>query len=490
MLLLLASLGGCMSMERGKGPAGCPGCYGPSRGPANIPGLQGPYGTPVAMAQPYSAAPPNPYVARQMMGYSVPLDMVQMHGAGMPGSGSGIMQAGASMKPGEGSNIMLAQAQGMPGMPPIPPPPGGMLSPPGMPFAPGMPGPGMPGMPGAGMPGPGMPGMPGAGPTMPTSFPPQGAVAAVGAMPGIPTGLRFPVSRSQVRFVNPIGMKVSWYTKTPDGKESYSPIPIEAPGRYNFLQAAVYRLKLTNIPGNPGLEIYPTLEVVPANTKTEAFLAHSSVPVSFTPEDFKQVVAGNYVIKVIYLPNPLNQDLAFLGPGEIVSTQLAPGEDPIEEARRRGSVLLVIRMGNMDQQAPNTPRIDAPGPGGAVQGMMPSPAMGMMPPQAGMVPPNVMIPYGNLPNPGMGGVPPLPSHGPFIGGPGGMGPGGLPGGMAPGGIQKPNYPMPGMPAMPSMPAQVPRVPNVGTVPQAPSPPFNSDGIPPLPPGYGKAGVSG
>ena len=40
--------------------------------------------------------------------------------------------------------------------------------------------------------------------------------------------------------------------------------------------------------GRPGLDLYPTLEVVPAKAKTTTFLAHSAVPVSITEEDFEQ----------------------------------------------------------------------------------------------------------------------------------------------------------------------------------------------------------
>ena len=64
---------------------------------------------------------------------------------------------------------------------------------------------------------------------------------------------------------------------------SVCPAPVKAtPGKYNFLQGAIYSLKLSNIEGRPGLEIYPTLEIVPSNYKTEEFLAHSYVPLEFT----------------------------------------------------------------------------------------------------------------------------------------------------------------------------------------------------------------
>src|SRR5207237_2067532 len=128
---------------------------------------------------------------------------------------------------------------------------------------------------------------------------------------------------------------------------------------YNFIQSGIYRLKLSEIRNLPGVELYPTLEVVPSNIKTDAFLAHSSVPVTFTNEDFEQVAAGNFVVKVIYLPDPCYQDMASTGPDEVVSSRLEPGVDPIAEAHRRGSVLAVIRLGNIDLDLANSPAMDA-----------------------------------------------------------------------------------------------------------------------------------
>jgi hypothetical protein len=179
-------------------------------------------------------------------------------------------------------------------------------------------------------------------------------------------------------------MRISWLSQGFDGKPSFSAPMVEVPGRYNFLQASIYRLKLSNIRGRPGLEVYPTLEVVPQNPKTIAFLAHSAVPVEFTPMDFQDVIEGKYLVKVIYLPDPPFQELAATGIDEIISTRLEPGADPILEAQRRGSILLVIRMGNVDQEAPNTPPLDA-GSNQCATGVLP-PAIGMPAEGIGMAP--------------------------------------------------------------------------------------------------------
>ena len=232
---------------------------------------------------------------------------------------------------------------------------------------------------------------------------PPGAVAAIGALPGIPIvgGMPAGFARTSVRFTSPAGMQIAWFAPSPDGRNGFTPTQVEVPGRYNFIQGGIYRLRLSNLPSRPAVELYPTLAVLPANARTATFLAHSTVPVSFTEEDFEQVAAGNLVVKVVYLPDPQFQDLAVAGPDEVVSTRLEPGVDPVAEATRRGSVLAVVRMGNIDLESPNTPSLQAPPAGAPFQGMPLMTPPGAVPP--GMMPPGAMpgtVPPGMPPAPG------------------------------------------------------------------------------------------
>jgi hypothetical protein len=322
---------------------------------------------------------------------------------------------------------------------------------------------------------------------------PPGAVAALGSLNGGGPPA-FGVHRTEVRFVGPGGMKISWYCPKPDGKPGFATQFLEAPARYNFLQSSISRLKLSDVPNRPGIDLYPTLEIVPCNPKTATFLAHSAVPISFTEEDFEQITAGNFVVKVIYLPDPQFQDLAATGPDEVVSSRLEPGVDPVLEAKRRGSILAIVRLGNIDLEAPNTPAMDAPDPkmvqamqaaqmqqmmalqqqammmragmmppnlaGMTGAGMMP-PGMpqGMMPPgmPQGMMPPG-MMPPGMMP-PGAAGQPGMAGARPGIMPPGMMPPGMMPPGMMPPGMMRPGMMPPGStsgaapaPAAPTLPA--------------------------------------
>jgi len=157
------------------------------------------------------------------------------------------------------------------------------------------------------------------------------------------------VGSSQVMFVKPAGMHVFLDAS---GCGQFMDTPLIVPARSNFQPGALYRLKLTNIPGHEGTELYPTLEIGPRNPRTLAFLAHNTTPAQFTSDDFNQVLAGNFVTKVIYLPDPEFQELAVAGVETLVSTRLDPGLDPIVEADRRGVILAVLRVGNKDLEIP------------------------------------------------------------------------------------------------------------------------------------------
>lgn len=178
-----------------------------------------------------------------------------------------------------------------------------------------------------------------------------GVLTSGGQMAGIPPTV-------QVTFGQPDGMYVR-YDAT--GAGLFDSEPLVVPARQNFPQGGLYRIKLTNIPSREGVELYPTVELAYANPRTGAYLAHNSVPVQFTEEDFDQVLTGNFVTKVIYLPDPDFQGPALAGIDTLVSTRLDPGIDPIVEADRRGSILAIIRLGDKD--------IEMSGAGGIGYGM-------------------------------------------------------------------------------------------------------------------------
>lgn len=316
--LLLASLGGCMHADRSAKPA-----QTAKSAPVKMPNYQGPYGEPItANNSPRSQGGMSPGMSMNAGYFSgstarAGTDLIQAGylDGGCTNCGDGVgggLHSHLGGHPEIGSKPALPDYNRYGGIRPVP------------------------------------------------GMGPNGAVAAVGALPAygpqMPTGMR-----TSIRFSAPeemLGYKVTWF-----GPAGWNDAPLIAPARYNFLQGAVYRLKVSSVPNHLDKVYYPTLEVLPGSPKTMTYLAHSSVPITFTNEDFEQVNSGNFLVKVVYLPDPNNQDLAVIaGPNELVSSRLEPGLDPIVEAQRRGTILLIVRMGNIDLQAPNTPAIDAPNP--------------------------------------------------------------------------------------------------------------------------------
>lgn len=203
--------------------------------------------------------------------------------------------------------------------------------------------------PGVGGPGPGVMMMPSPS-IQPVSYEEGGMVDASGGSVMAGDGSCLAGGTNvQVLFADPNTMQVHWDVS---GSGTFDSVPLVTPARQNFSQGGIYRLKLTHIPGREGIELYPTLELGPQSVRTSAYLAHNAIPVQFTEEDLDQAMRGNFVTKVIYLPDPEFQELALAGIATLVSTRLDPGVDPIVEADRRGAILAVVRLGNKDLETP------------------------------------------------------------------------------------------------------------------------------------------
>jgi len=170
-------------------------------------------------------------------------------------------------------------------------------------------------------------------------------VAAVGVLLSASNALSQPVPdavpRVQVRFANPASIKV-WFQSATGRFEKEA--RVETPGRINLRAGCGYRLKLTDIPNRPGLTLYPTLEMGQLNGDTAVLLAHQAISIELTDEDFDHVAEGEVITKVVFLN-------AREGRGVAISYRTEG--DPLQEARRQGSVLAILRMGNIDLETPS-----------------------------------------------------------------------------------------------------------------------------------------
>ena len=123
-------------------------------------------------------------------------------------------------------------------------------------------------------------------------------------------------------------------------------LPDIMPERFEFVRGLTYRLHLQSPHEFPATTFYPTFEV-PADiddARVDRFLAYNVIPISFTAEELQQAVEGKPLVKVVFLPDPSFATGSPDEPETITSTDGT--ENPVQDARRRGTVLLVVRFGN------------------------------------------------------------------------------------------------------------------------------------------------
>lgn len=163
-----------------------------------------------------------------------------------------------------------------------------------------------------------------------------------------------PLGRSAVRFAGPAGMKVSWLVG-----ESFHDRDLVAPAAFNFVQGEVYRLRLTGLPKYPNAKFYPTMEVCAPSERVQAFLGHNAVPVTFTDAELATAAEGRLVVKAVYLPSTPGTESA-TSTDEASSVRAGTTGDPVSAASGRGTLLAVIRLGNVDLENPYSPPLHAP----------------------------------------------------------------------------------------------------------------------------------
>jgi uncharacterized repeat protein (TIGR01451 family) len=168
----------------------------------------------------------------------------------------------------------------------------------------------------------------------------------VGAQPP-PLPPRGPSPLLFIRFSGPPGLRTTFYQGRPRGHA------FDAPVVAGLRPGYLYRIEVGHLPGSPGVSFFPTLEVrgslcLPPRLRAPAFPA----PVVFTEADIASVLSGALVTKVVYLEDPdraVPQPTAADRPLEI---DLPPAAKLLDEARSRGRVMLVVRMGGRQLVSP------------------------------------------------------------------------------------------------------------------------------------------
>ena len=117
------------------------------------------------------------------------------------------------------------------------------------------------------------------------------------------------------------------------------------PQTVGMLIGSVYRLKVTNIRGADGMEVFPTVEIIDRTYPPRGQELRFPIPVELTLEDLHLALAGKFVTRVVYLENPRNALPAPEDPAEHNWFEIGPGRDPLAVADSLGRPVAILRMG-------------------------------------------------------------------------------------------------------------------------------------------------
>jgi uncharacterized repeat protein (TIGR01451 family) len=159
----------------------------------------------------------------------------------------------------------------------------------------------------------------------------------------LPLPERGPAPLLYVRFIAPTGTHVTVYQGTPPGHDYAAPLVVALRPGY------LHRVRLSGLPGRPGVTLAPTLEVLgtlhlTAHLRPEDYPA----PIVLTEQDIDRVLAGALVTKVVYLEHPDRAVAAATRPDQPLELELPPNRNLANEAWALGRPMLLVRLGQRD----------------------------------------------------------------------------------------------------------------------------------------------
>jgi hypothetical protein len=109
----------------------------------------------------------------------------------------------------------------------------------------------------------------------------------------------------------------------------------------------VYRLRVTEIPNNPGLEVFPTIEVIDRLYPPPGLALRFPIPVELTADELDMAARGAFVTRVIYIEDPHTaMPVARRAHEEQPWIEAPSGADPLVEADIRGRAVAILRIGS------------------------------------------------------------------------------------------------------------------------------------------------
>jgi len=122
-----------------------------------------------------------------------------------------------------------------------------------------------------------------------------------------------------------------------------------------MLIGPVYRIQVTDIPNNPGVELYPTVEVIDRLYPPPGLALRFPIPIELTQDELEMAIRGMFVTRVIYVEDPsLALPVSQHKDGEQPWMEARRGDDPLVVADMLGRPVAILRIGGRIPATPGT----------------------------------------------------------------------------------------------------------------------------------------
>jgi len=112
-----------------------------------------------------------------------------------------------------------------------------------------------------------------------------------------------------------------------------------------MLVGPVYRFRVMNIPFAPGIEVFPTVEIVDRLYPPPGQELRHPIPVELTADELQMAADGKFVTRVIYVENPRAAVPVADDEKHQSWFDVGPGKSPLKVARNLGRPVAVLRLG-------------------------------------------------------------------------------------------------------------------------------------------------
>jgi hypothetical protein len=123
--------------------------------------------------------------------------------------------------------------------------------------------------------------------------------------------------------------------------------PSDKPVYAGLLIGAVYRFKITSIPGYEGEELYPTVEIIDRTYPPESMAARFPIPINLDLDDLEDAMLGRLVTRVVYLEDPSSAVPLAETPESSRALDIPGSQDPLAVADVLGKPVAIVRLGSV-----------------------------------------------------------------------------------------------------------------------------------------------